>query len=67
MTQPKGKKRTIDNKAERKYEPAKFKKLTIDDPAERKETKNGCPSRKERNEKWSTQQKGSTSQLKGKK
>ena len=33
MTQPKGKKRTIDNQANRKYE-----------PAERKETKNGLPS-----------------------
>ena len=39
----------------------------MNDQAERKETKNGCPSRKERNEKWSTQWKGSTSQLKGNK
>ena len=30
----------------------------MDDPADRKETKNGQPSRKERNEKWKTQLKG---------
>ena len=29
----------------------------MDDLAERKETKNGRPSRKERNEKWTTQRK----------
>ena len=27
----------------------------MDNPADRKETKNGQPSRKERNEKWTTQ------------
>ena len=30
----------------------------MDDPADRKETKNGQPSQKERNEKWTTQLKG---------
>ena len=30
----------------------------MDDPADRNETKNGQPSRKERNEKWMTQPKG---------
>ena len=32
----------------------------MDDRAKRKETKNGRPSRKERNEKWTTQPKGKT-------
>ena len=39
----------------------------MDDQAERKETKNGCPSRKNRNEQRTTQPKGSTNQSKGKK
>ena len=43
MTQPKGIKRTIDNQADRKYE-----------PAERKEMNHGRPNRKERNKKWIT-------------
>ena len=44
MTQPKGKKRTIDNQANRKYEPAERKEMNHGRPTERKETKNGLPS-----------------------